>query len=608
MNTESLFLNTVNTNHMKYNLLLILLLIYSCSGPENSKNSQLMLADVLIERNLVDSACTILKNIKAEELVAPENKALYALLRTQANDKNYILHTNDSLILIAVNYYDQTENCSLRAKSHYYLGRVYQDMNDIRGVIREFLTAMPLAEEADDYYLICLLQGNLGLLFENNGLLEEADSLYKCAVRLAKKKNDSIRWATALLNIGHIGIERGEKFYNEAESNLKQALKIAEAKQSEVIVKRKASELLGCLYERNGNTPEAIHFTKKSLDLQTDSTQMYGGYLLLGSAYYKLQQYDSAAIYLNKSLHSSNNYTKEGAYMRLADIAKKQKHLEDAIIFQEKYNSYHNAAANDEAPIELIESLNEMIHQQTVNKYKSFIVQYKSYILFLFVILLFIIVLYLVKQKYTKRKFIVLQTEKAHLISCENQLQHKLHLKEIEIEQLNKQFNDCDNDRQKQRQFIIEQKTLMEEKELISIEICKLLHVKEQTIEMLNRKYFKPTMEETPIYQKIIAIKKENCKTPDEIVKLSESDWKELVQELNHLTNDFTYRLEKKYMLLSKDDIHFCCLIKIGFKFGEMKDILGCTLDAVYKREKAILKNKMQISSKIKLKEVVNNA
>lgn len=592
---------------MKYTLLLIILILCSCSNPKSKSSSQLLLANSLIEKNLADSALIILESIDIEELVTPENKALYALLKTQAQDKNYVLHTNDSLIQIAVNYYDKTGNLGLRAKSHYYLGRVYQDMNGIRGVVREFLTALPLAEETGDYNLTCLLQGNLGLLYADNGLLEEADSLYRCAGQLAKKKNDSIRWAISLLNIGKIGIERGEKYYNEAEINLKQAITIAKASPSEIVVTRKASELLGCMYERIGEFPKAISFTKQSILLQTDTTKKYGGYLLLGSTYYKLEQYDSATAYLNKSLFSADNYTREGAYMRLADIAKKQNRLKDAISLDEKYNIYHNATLEEEAPIKLITSLNDIIYQQTVNKYESFISQYKICILLLFILLFLVILLYIVRQRRIKHNFKRLLDDKENLISDEKRLREKLHQKETEIKQLNKQYDEYIGDQQKQKKLIVEQKMLIEEKELICSEICKLLHMKEQTIEMLNKKYLKPTIEETSIYQRILAIRKENCKNPDEMVMLDESDWEELLEELNNLTNGFTNKLAYKYIMLTKDDIRFCCLLKIGFKFGEMKDILACTLDAVYKREKAILKNKMKINAKVRLKEVIND-
>ena len=592
---------------MKNTLFLFLLIVCSCSNHENKSFSRLMLVDSLLDGNLIDSASVILGNIKEDELVTLEHRALYALLKTQMQDKNYILHTNDSLIRIAVNYYDKTKNLRLRAKSHYYLGRVYQDMNDIRGVVREFLTAMPLAEKTDDYYLTCLLQGNLGLLYADNGLLEEADSLYRCAGRLAKQRNDSSRWAMALLNIGKIGIERGHKFYGEAENDLIQALEIAKTSENGGIVKRKASELLGCLYERTGEISRAISFTKESIRLQRDTTKRYGGYLLLGSAYYKLGRYDSATIYLNRSLHSTNNYTKEGAYMRLADIAKRQNRLEDAILFDEKYMFYHKAALEEEAPVKLVTSFKDIIHQQTVNKYESFLVQYRFYILLLLILLFFTGALYGFRQRRIKGKFKALLKDKENLLSREKELRLKLRQKDTELESLNMKYEHSVNDRQKQKEYITKQNELIEEKESICSELCKLLYAKEQTIEMLNEKYLKPIIEDTPIYQKFVAIKKENCKNPDGMVRPDDADWEELLQELNNMTNNFTDRLAHRYVMLSKDDIRFCSLIKIGFKFGEMKDILACTLDAVYKREKAILKNKMKINTKTKLKAIVES-
>ena len=52
-----------------------------------------------------DSALQLLKTIDSKHLVTKEGKARYALLYSQALDKNYIDVTEDSLINIAVEYY-----------------------------------------------------------------------------------------------------------------------------------------------------------------------------------------------------------------------------------------------------------------------------------------------------------------------------------------------------------------------------------------------------------------------------------------------------------------------------------------------------------------------
>ena len=45
-----------------------------------------------------DSALHILESIETQQLSAQADRAYYALLLTQARDKNYIVQTDDSLI------------------------------------------------------------------------------------------------------------------------------------------------------------------------------------------------------------------------------------------------------------------------------------------------------------------------------------------------------------------------------------------------------------------------------------------------------------------------------------------------------------------------------
>ncbi len=52
--------------------------------------------------------------------------------------------------------------------------------------------------------------------------------------------------------------------------------------------------------------------------------------------------------------------------------------------------------------------------------------------------------------------------------------------------------------------------------------------------------------------------------------------------------------------LLSKNDVRFCCLFKIGISYVDMALVFDRTLDAMYKKRNAILLNKlsnMSISS-----------
>ena len=66
---------------------------------------------------------------------------------------------------------------------------------------------------------------------------------------------------------------------------------------------------------------KALYYGKLNLALRRDTARAYRAFLILGDAYYKIGEYDSATFYLNKSLLSKDYGRRADAYMRLADIA-----------------------------------------------------------------------------------------------------------------------------------------------------------------------------------------------------------------------------------------------------------------------------------------------
>ena len=106
---------------------IIFLFLTSCLSPTDRVIPSLLRADSLIEVGCADSALSLLERMNLAELSSIQSRASYALLLTQAKDQNYVTHTDDSLIRVAVDYYDTSDDITLRAKAHYYLGRVCQD-------------------------------------------------------------------------------------------------------------------------------------------------------------------------------------------------------------------------------------------------------------------------------------------------------------------------------------------------------------------------------------------------------------------------------------------------------------------------------------------------
>ena len=117
-------------------LILCLSFLVMCNDHPKELLPELSRAESLIQHN-TDSALMILDSM---EVPSPSDKFQYAtwcLLITQARDKNYIKHISDSLINMALDYFEKQDDPVRKATALYYEGRVNHDLNN--------------AEEAADY-------------------------------------------------------------------------------------------------------------------------------------------------------------------------------------------------------------------------------------------------------------------------------------------------------------------------------------------------------------------------------------------------------------------------------------------------------------------------
>src|SRR3712207_4024131 len=96
----------------------ILALLQTACNHTTENNTLLTQADSLLTSQ-PDSALRILQSIPTEDLKTEADIAYHALLLTQARDKNYIAQTDDSLIRIAVQYYDAHKQAEMQARAYY---------------------------------------------------------------------------------------------------------------------------------------------------------------------------------------------------------------------------------------------------------------------------------------------------------------------------------------------------------------------------------------------------------------------------------------------------------------------------------------------------------
>ena len=146
---------------------------------------------------------------------------------------------------------------------------------------------------------------------------------------------------------------------------------------------------------------KAVEYAKLSVNNQENINMQYRTCLVLGDAYYKTAQYDSALIYLNKGLYSKDHSTKAGIYMRLADIAQKQGLLEKALEMERKYSAYLDSAQQKQQSTAIVTTEKKILIQRKQSEYKKNLGKFSCYTITTIATLLS--VFFILWKKYKKR-------------------------------------------------------------------------------------------------------------------------------------------------------------------------------------------------------------
>ena len=198
--------------------------IVSCNGARKSETFRLLEdVDSYIEAR-PDSALAVLEGIDKSELTSKELEAKYALLLSQALDKNYIDLQSDSIIAPAVRYYENHGTPDERLKMYYYSGRIKQNSGDYEGAMEMFVKGESYGDECTDKAL-------LGRLYRAKMTIHREIFNYPQAILDAKdaancylEAGDITRYLSTILNLAILynDSEKPEEYFAECMGILKE--------------------------------------------------------------------------------------------------------------------------------------------------------------------------------------------------------------------------------------------------------------------------------------------------------------------------------------------------------------------------------------------------
>lgn len=516
----------------QYILYLILVLIISSCSVRNKEAEQfLTTVDSLITVRRSDSAQIILDNYNIEELKG-EHRARYAVLLTQVHDKNYVVHTNDSLIKTAIDYYENhsKKNKQWLARAYYYNAAVNRDMKNRLEEVKQYLRVLSLIEDSKSYELQALTYGNLGTLFYANNLMNEADSLFQKAIQLNMQNSDTLRWILNITKSSNIHIEYNDNNYENIEKDLLLAKQLYEQlSQKPLNTERALIRSLSYLYERMNYFSETKKYAFRKLKIDKSHIDSIDTYTILGSAYFKVNLYDSAVIYLSRALTDKYSNGRAGAYLRLSNIYEALGNDKEAKKYIALYYDDLDSLNSHNKPVEIISSLKDEVQQQVIAEHQ----------------LLF-------KKKETSHQII---------IACVILISLGIIIALYKVYSIRRSKLEVDKEALK--------------KELLEIQ-------KELEVASTNNSADKydtanadcPDISGSDIYNKF-----QQASFYDDII-ITDGDWQVLIEILNKTYPNFLLKLKEMYKLKPME-LRICILLKLHFKPAQIAQIVLRTKQSI---------------------------
>ena len=523
--------------HPLYYLLLTLLILTGCNAP-NQMTDDLIRAEAWMNEH-PDSALNLLKGIEQPELQTREHHARYALLYSQALDKNYIDLTNDSLINIAVDYYKDRDDVRAKFLSYYYLGRIYTNANNLTQATLAYMEAEQLVDELGDDYAAGLLYDQMGDIFQEYYDFSKALESYQYATTCYQKANKPLHKLYGMLS--QSGIYKSMNKDTDSFHILYNILVEAkEINQTSVIRSCLGDLIILCL--KMNKHQEAISFYNNLINnysIEQMTSSLYANLSLLMA---REKNMEKSQFYMNEAWKRAKNQSDSiHLYYISAQVEQLSSSYQKAFSDLEQSITLQNRSVREalQQPI-LTTQLDFLRQKMELQKYKAQSEKQMRIIGVVLTILLAVAAVYGVSV-YIKR-------------------QREKYLKQI-------------------RKQVARIELLKDEKNGMEEEVRKLNQLLSQGGELKDE--LKQAKGEWTRLEDIRALELYTRLRQDPSLYNPSADYDALLRWVDIASVRFAERLQESYPHLNVSEITLCCLVRMGYSPSQMAEILHVKIPTV---------------------------
>jgi tetratricopeptide (TPR) repeat protein len=542
---------------IRHLLLLTLALFFFCNCREKSAEKRLLEAEKQMAMQM-DSANLTLDKISHPEQLPEEMYVRYCRMKAVCVINLFSQgQLADSLNNIALNYYRQVQDTVQLKNALHLSGNIHLNTGSFDTAIERFSELRAIAA-----------------LDEQNGNLAHYDYLISCC-HLNKKDYDKALYFSknALFAIHKQEIQTPYYYKHTgnifAQANIKDSALVYYRKSLAIASQKENSgRFTSLLYNdiaafllSNKEYKEALEYIELGIKHRTNRKDIALFNLTKALVFQSVSQIDSARIYLERSIESSeNNYISILAYKYLSDIHQITGNYEQAYY---KLLNHKTFFEKEEQRINTDWLTQRYQEEQLKNKNNELKLLKKETEIYLLIFIFLIIIVLIV----------------AWFIFAEEKKKKKLYQQQLREQMLKNQTQIAEH----------ENRLLKQENELMQLREKATL-LRESLFRKMSVSEKIPSLDASANHLKESSHKK---------ISLEEDDWKELIQTTNDVFNGFVSRLKKDYPELSADDIRFCCLLKIKVSMQDLADIYCISKAGITKRKTRMKKEKFKLTENL---------
>ena len=503
--------------------ILCYLLAFSFIGCQDRKGTAPILKEAeALMYTRPDSALQMLETISQPEQLMGQEQADYALLLTQARSRNRITAISDSLIRIAADYYQDSNDNARKAKAFLYLGDVYMDMQNHIEAMKALKQAEEQVNDAESS-VQSLIYSNLAYLNRESGNYELAKKYYLKVLDI-NKINGYTEWVISnLTNILALPLPEVQDSLTNYITQLEEVLLSAHFD-----LQAKAYNNIGVHYYKKNLLEQAANYFRKAIHASVSVP--YRAYLNLARIYDeegKTARADSLyQVALQSPIWATRARIYEALYNRSLHAHRYQEATEYMKHYQLAADSFYTQRQSQEIQeLQTKYDYEVLVREKVENENRLYRILFRGIGLF-FTVLIGVYWLYIQRRKNLKQiQECIAQIEL--LTNAKNNV-------EVEIKKLNQILS---------QGGALRDKVMQAKGEWTSLDDIRALGL--YTRLRQNLQYYNPS-----------------------------SDYDALLHWINITSSCFASRIMEKYPHLSSSETTLCCLTRMWYSNAQISAIL----------------------------------